>query len=124
MDLREEFNKIKKESLKNRPATDRNENYDNILLRLHRQYSKDEVVAASQKRLSEVQIELGKWKAYTEELEENISKIKISKANFENIITDVTNKKVIEFRQEFNEIKRENLELREYVKNLLEKLAD
>jgi hypothetical protein len=48
--------------------------------------------------------------------------MKISKANFENIITDATNKKVIEFRQEFNEIKRENLELKDYVKFLLEKL--
>jgi hypothetical protein len=47
MDLKEEYNEIKKESLKNRPATDKNENLDNILLRLHRKYSKDEVVSAS-----------------------------------------------------------------------------
>ena len=122
MDSREEFNEMKKNSLRNRPIKDKNEKDDEILLRLYRQYSKDEVISASKRRLSEVWVELGKWKAYSEELEDNISKMKVSKAKFENLITEETNKRVKEFRREFNEIKRENLELKDHVKILLNKL--
>lgn len=123
MDSREEFNEIKKNSFSNRPAKGKNENDDEILIRLYRQYSKDEVVSASQRRLSEARVELGKWKAYSEELEDTILKMKVSKAKFENLITEGTNKRVKEFRRELKEIKRENLELKDYVKTLLNKLG-
>jgi predicted RNase H-like nuclease (RuvC/YqgF family) len=42
---------------------------DDILIRLRREYSKDEVVAFSLKKISELQIENGKLKSYIQELE-------------------------------------------------------
>lgn len=116
----EKINQTINNSFKNKPIENKNDfNNDKILLKLHRQYEKDEIIKASQKRLSEIQIELGKWKSYAEELEDNFRKIEKSKSKIENKITEATNQKVKEFRKEFNEIKRENLELKEYVKHLL-----
>lgn len=53
--------------------------YDNVLLKLKRVYSKDETVSALSKKLSEVEIELGKSIAYIHELEDTIKEYKLSK---------------------------------------------
>lgn len=44
--------------------------FDNVLIKLKRAYSKDETVAALSKKLTEVEIELGKSIAYIHELED------------------------------------------------------
>lgn len=44
--------------------------FDNVLIKLKRAYTKDETVAALTKKLSEVEIELGKSIAYIHELED------------------------------------------------------
>ena len=46
--------------------------FDRVLIRLRREYSKDEVVSALSKKLSKVEIELGQSKSYIEELEHRI----------------------------------------------------
>ena len=43
---------------------------DNVLIKLRREYSKDELVSALSKRLSEAEIENGKLKSYIDELED------------------------------------------------------
>ena len=43
--------------------------FDNVLIKLKRAYSKDETVSALSKKLTEVEIELGKSIAYIHELE-------------------------------------------------------
>ena len=45
---------------------------DNVLIKLRREYSKDELVSALSKRLSEVEIENGKLNSYIIELESKI----------------------------------------------------
>ena len=53
---------------------------DNVLIKLRREYSKDELVSALSKRLSESEIENGKLKSYISELESKIeSKTKLKK---------------------------------------------
>ena len=44
--------------------------FDNVLIKLKRAYSKDETVAALSKKLTEVEIELGKSISYIHELED------------------------------------------------------
>ncbi|AJR04834.1 hypothetical protein [Siansivirga zeaxanthinifaciens] len=44
--------------------------FDNVLIKLKRRYRKDETIAALSKKLSEVEIELGKSIAYIHELED------------------------------------------------------
>jgi cell shape-determining protein MreC len=48
---------------------------DNVLIKLRREYSKDELVSALSKRLSEAEIENGKLKSYIDELEDSIEPI-------------------------------------------------
>lgn len=48
--------------------------FDRVLISLKRAYSKDETVAALSKKLSEVEIELGKSIAYIHELEDEKNK--------------------------------------------------
>ena len=43
--------------------------YDDVLIKLKRTYGKDEAVAALSKKISELEIELGKSTAYIQELE-------------------------------------------------------
>jgi predicted RNase H-like nuclease (RuvC/YqgF family) len=43
--------------------------YDDVLIKLKRKYGKDELVASLNKEISELKIELGKEKAYIQELE-------------------------------------------------------
>lgn len=43
---------------------------DDVLIRLKREYSKDEYVSALQKQISELKIELGKSQSYIDELED------------------------------------------------------
>lgn len=53
---------------------------DNVLIKLRREYSKDELVSALSKRLSEAEIENGKLKSYISELESKIeSRTKLKK---------------------------------------------
>jgi hypothetical protein len=53
---------------------------DNVLIKLRREYSKDELVSALSKRLSEAEIENGKLKSYIDELESKIeSRTKLKK---------------------------------------------
>ena len=53
---------------------------DNVLIKLRREYSKDELVSALSKRLSETEIENGKLKSYIDELESKIeSRTKLKK---------------------------------------------
>jgi cell shape-determining protein MreC len=53
---------------------------DNVLIKLRREYSKDEIVSALSKRLSETEIENGKLKSYIQELEiKRESKAKLKK---------------------------------------------
>jgi hypothetical protein len=53
---------------------------DNVLIKLRREYSKDELVNALSKRLSEAEIENGKLKSYIDELESKIeSRTKLKK---------------------------------------------
>lgn len=53
---------------------------DNVLIKLRREYSKDELVSALSKRLSEAEIENGKLNSYISELESKIeSKTKLKK---------------------------------------------
>ena len=46
---------------------------DRILLKLKRQYSKDETVGLLTEKLRKVEIELGKYKAYAHGLEDELS---------------------------------------------------
>ena len=48
---------------------------DNVLIKLRREYSKDELVSALSKRLSEAEIENGKLNSYISELESKIELI-------------------------------------------------
>lgn len=50
----------------------KHDGFDRVLIRLRREYSKDEVVSALSKKLSKVEIELGQSKSYIEELEHRI----------------------------------------------------
>jgi cell shape-determining protein MreC len=55
---------------------------DNVLIKLRREYSKDELVSALSKKLSEAEIENGKLKSYIQELEDKIeSRTKLKKEN-------------------------------------------
>jgi cell shape-determining protein MreC len=55
---------------------------DNVLIKLRREYSKDELVSALSKKLSEAEIENGKLKSYIQELEGKIeSRTKLKKEN-------------------------------------------
>lgn len=44
--------------------------FDNVLIKLRRKYSKDETISALSKKLSEIELELGKSIAYIHELED------------------------------------------------------
>ena len=50
--------------------------FDNVLIKLRRQYSKDEVVAALSKKISELEIENGTLKSEIEHLEFELKKYK------------------------------------------------
>ena len=50
--------------------------FDNVLIKLRRQYSKDEVVAALSKKISKVEIENGTLKSEIEHLEFELKKYK------------------------------------------------
>ena len=63
---------------------------DDTILRLRREYSKDEVVSALSKQISEKDIEIGKLKSYVDELEYTIQLPKDKET------TEVKNKKIRE----------------------------
>jgi predicted RNase H-like nuclease (RuvC/YqgF family) len=50
------------------------DNFDNVLIKLRRQYSKDETVAALSKKISELEIENGALKSEIEHLEFELKK--------------------------------------------------
>lgn len=50
--------------------------FDNVLIKLRRQYSKDEAVAALSKKISELEIENGALKSEIEHLEFELKKYK------------------------------------------------
>ena len=49
--------------------------FDNVLIKLRRTYSKDETISALSKKLSEIELELGKSIAYIHELEDEKHKL-------------------------------------------------
>jgi hypothetical protein len=53
--------------------------FDNVILRLRREYSKDEVVIILSKQISEKDVEIGKLKSYIDELKYNIQESKKEK---------------------------------------------
>lgn len=55
--------------------------FDNVLIKLRRQYSKDEVVAALSKKISELEIENGTLKSEIEHLEFELKKYKKTTPN-------------------------------------------
>lgn len=48
---------------------------DKVLIKLNRKYGKDELVATKDKKISELEIELGKCKSYIDELEDSNKKL-------------------------------------------------
>lgn len=57
-----------------------NNYFDKVLIKLRREYSKDELVSALSKKLSEAEIENGKLNSYIQELESKIeSRTKLKK---------------------------------------------
>lgn len=59
-------------------VVEKSTNYiDDTLIRLRRQYSLDETVSALNKKISELEIELGKANAYIDELEDEKQQISL-----------------------------------------------
>lgn len=70
----------RKQQNNNRSIKDMSKYIDNALIKLRRKYSKDELVSALSKKLSEAEIENGKLNSYIQELESKIeSRTKLKK---------------------------------------------
>lgn len=87
-----------------------------ILLRLKRQYSQDEVVAWLAKELSERDIERGKQSSYIQELQEEVVKLK------DKIGAVLAENKSLREEQQLKNKSKEIKELRQKVKDLVTEL--
>jgi len=56
---------------------------DNILIKLHRDYGQDEIIAFTIKKIKELKVELGKERAYSLELKDRLNKANIDKKQTE-----------------------------------------
>ncbi len=91
---------------------DKNKYIDNVLIKLKRDYSKDETVSGLSKKLSDVEIELGKAKSYIQELEHE-KKIKISNEEWFNRF----NKLKLKYDKIILGIKSEDIYLKKVAEN-------
>jgi len=99
---------------------------DNVLIKLHRQYSKDEVVAHCIKVARESKVEVGKLKAHISELEHklNLKNIQLKNANKELASKRLEHSKSVlksnlkEANQANEVLKYENSRLREIINKL------
>ena len=57
--------------------------FDRALIRLHRQYGKDELVLALKTEISQKNIEIGQLKSYIDEIMDNNNKLKALKDNID-----------------------------------------
>lgn len=57
--------------------------FDRALIRLHRQYGKDELVLALKTEISQKNIEIGQLKSYIDELEDDNNKLRALKDNID-----------------------------------------
>jgi hypothetical protein len=110
---------------------EQNEFFDNVLIKLKRKYSKEEVLSAVIKQNSEYEVEIGKLKSeidfinYThkkecEELKESHKK-ELSKLK-----SDLKQELNIEIQKEFKEskLRLENIEQKKVISNLRKTISD
>jgi len=88
---------------------------EEVLLRLRRKYSKDEIVALISKRLSEVEFENGELKSEVEELKHEANVIKNA------VVTEGTKTKKLWLKDELIEQYEQRLKVEKKKKDYLEK---
>lgn len=114
--------------------------FENILIKLKRKYSKDEVFSAIIKQNSDYEIQIGQLKSEVDYLNDKISKI--SKKNERNediellkenhkkelskLKSDLKNELNIEIQKEFKEskLRLENVEQKKTIKKLRQNISD
>lgn len=114
--------------------------FDKILIKLKRQYSKDEVFSAIIKQNSDYEIQIGQLKSEVDYLNDKVSKI--SKKNERNediellkenhkkelskLKSDLKNELNIEIQKEFKEskLRLENVEQKKTIKRLQQTISD
>lgn len=113
---------------------------DNVLIKLKRKYSKDEVLSATIKQNSDYEIQIGQLKSEVDYLNDKINKI--SKKNERNkdiellkenhkkelskLKSDLKNELNIEIQKEFKEskLRLENVEQKKTIKKLRQNISD
>lgn len=99
---------------------------NDIILKLRRQYSKDEAVKLMANKLSKTEIELGKLKSYVSELEDELEMLALfrqCKKSYDGRYRDRMEATIVkEIHQENKVYKNENRKLKIENSKLLEKL--
>lgn len=111
--------------------------FNDVLIRLRRIYSKDETVSALSKKISELEIEIGKLKSYIDELEDGeqlamlykkISNMEITEEKLRSDIKKISemniNKKMKSIMQANKALKANNKELKRENMDLIKRMED
>jgi hypothetical protein len=110
---------------------EQNEFFDNVLIKLKRKYSKEEVLSAVIKQNSEYEVEIGKLKSeidfinYTHKKECEELK-KSHKKELSKLKSDLKQELNIEIQKEFKEskLRLENIEQKKVISNLRKTISD